>query len=343
MFCLFVATVISLADPVTELLDFPTKELHAATLAQTKSGALVLACYAGTEEGHEDCRVWFRRFDGKKWSPAEQISDEERSYNPVLFQPRKEGAPLLLYYKAKGTPYTWKGYAKTSTDDGVTWSKPKPLPGSGDAYFEATGSRFVGPTKNKPLELPDGTLLLGSSMETKNKWYVHIERTKDYFLNFDKQGPFPVEGMSGLGPIQPAFLVHSPDYKSLQMITRVNVHGNSATSWSSDKGGSWTPIKYFDEEVGGSGIDAITLKDDKGHLIAGSLNYERRNAIGIWYSKDGKSWKRVQTLDKDNRVEYPSLLQTADGKVHIVYTHRRTRVRHTVFNVEDLLPKPDVK
>jgi hypothetical protein len=51
-------------------------------------------------------------------------------------------------------PSNWKGYLKRSSDDGQTWGEQEYL-----------GKGIVGPAKNKPVELADGTLLAGTSDE----------------------------------------------------------------------------------------------------------------------------------------------------------------------------------
>src|SRR5215510_677108 len=87
------------------------------------------------------------------------------TWNPVLFQP-KEG-PLLLFYKVGPSPDKWWGMLTKSTDGGETWSKPKRLP-----------EGYIGPVKNKPVQLDDGMLICPSSTED-NGWRLHLEFTPD--------------------------------------------------------------------------------------------------------------------------------------------------------------------
>ena len=55
-----------------------------------------------------------------------------------------------------------------------TWSRPKKL-------FEG----FYGPIRNKPIELADGTILAGSSVESSG-WLVQMERTKNVVREWTK-------------------------------------------------------------------------------------------------------------------------------------------------------------
>ena len=54
-----------------------------------------------------------------------------------------------------GTSFTsWRGYFMRSSDEGKTWGSEEALP-----------FPVVGPSKNKPLELEDGTIIVGTSDE----------------------------------------------------------------------------------------------------------------------------------------------------------------------------------
>ena len=74
-------------------------------------------------------------------------------WNPVLFD--VPGAGLMLFYKVGPSPQTWWGMVRTSRDSGRTWSEARRLPDG-----------ILGPIKNKPVRLADGTLVAGSSTET---------------------------------------------------------------------------------------------------------------------------------------------------------------------------------
>src|SRR5260221_6747618 len=158
---------------IFEAAPFPS--CHASTIVETKSG-LAAAWFGGTKEGAPDVGIWLaRQLDGKWTAPIEAANgvreDRQRfaCFNPVLFQPKS--GPLLLFYKAGGHPNGWAGFLKTSSDDGATWTSATQLPDG-----------FVGPVKNKPVQMPDGSLLCGSSIETPEKpsrWRVQMERTAD--------------------------------------------------------------------------------------------------------------------------------------------------------------------
>src|SRR5215467_5931517 len=152
------------AEFIYEQAPFPS--CHASTIAETKSG-LVAAWFGGTQEKNPDVGIWVSRRERRGWSKLVEVANgiqvDGRRYpcwNPVLFQP--VNGPLLLFYKVGPSPSEWWGMLTRSTDEGVTWAKPTRL---------ADG--ILGPIKNKPIQLRDGSILCGSSTENDG-WHVHI-------------------------------------------------------------------------------------------------------------------------------------------------------------------------
>src|SRR4029079_10284968 len=151
---------------VFERAPFPSA--HASTIVETRSG-LVSAWFGGTKERDPDVGIWVSRYDGSQWSAPVEVAngvqpDGKRlpCWNPVLFQPT--GGPLVLFYKVGPSPDTWWGLARTSTDEGRTWSPAIRLPDG-----------MLGPIPAKPIAVSKGTLLAGSSTENDG-WVVHMER-----------------------------------------------------------------------------------------------------------------------------------------------------------------------
>ena len=47
----------------------------------------------------------------------------------------------------------------------------------------------------------------------------------------------------------------------------------------------------------------------------------------------GKTWGRHLSLESNpGEYSYPSVLQTADGLIHVTYTYRRYSIKHVEFN-----------
>lgn len=310
----------------------PFPSCHASTLAQLKGGGLVVAFFGGSDEGEKDVGIWLSRQNaaGGAWSApvevAKGVTGNERfpCWNPVLVQPAK--GPLLLFYKVGPRPSAWWGMLITSEDGGKTWSKPMRLPDG-----------ILGPVKNKPVQLADGTLVCGSSTESDDErdvWVVHMERTSDLGQTWQKSPPLN-DGVK-LAAIQPGVLSH-PGGK-LQILCRTK-QGKVAEAWSDDGGKTWQPLKLVEALPNpDSGIDAVTLKDGRAVLVH---NHTRRGRtpLNVSVSQDGKTWKAALVLETEpGEYSYPAVIQTADGKVHITYTWHRKKIRHAVIDPAAIVP-----
>lgn len=302
----------------------PFPSSHASTIAETPGG-LVAAWFGGSDEGEADVGIWLSRKDaaGGAWSaPAEVatgVSPNGRRHpcwNPVLFQ--QPGGALLLFYKVGPTPREWWGMLITSADGGKTWTRPTRLPDG-----------FLGPVKNKPVLLPDGTLLCGSSTE-HDGWRIHVERTRDGGRTWEKT--MSLNDPKELPAIQPTILTHSAgDARRLQMLCRTR-QGHVAESWSEDDGKTWSPLQLGSLPNPNSGVDAVTLADGRALLVYNHTRFDR-SPLNVAVSADGKAWKAGPVLESEpGEYSYPAVIQSSDGKVHITYTWRRKRIRHVVLD-----------
>lgn len=297
----------------------PFEQCHASTIAES-TGGLVVAWFGGTEEGDRDVGIWLSRREGETWTRpvevAEGTEDGESRYpcwNPVLFQPEEK--PLLLFYKVGPNPRQWWGRVKTSADGGRTWSESRRLP-----------QGILGPVKNKPVMLGDGTLLCGSSTE-HDGWRVHFERTRDLGRNWKSTGPVP--DAKEFAAIQPTILEHPEGV--LQALCRSRQRRITET-WSKDGGRSWSSMKASRLPNPNSGIDAVTLSDGR-HLLVYNHTERGRSPLNVAVSRDGKAWKPAVTLETESgEFSYPAVIQTADGRVHVTYTWKRRRIRHVVLD-----------
>jgi len=301
----------------------PFPSCHASTIVQTK-GVLVAAWFGGTDEKNPDVGIWVSRYDKRGWSKVVEVANGVQQpdlrypcWNPVLFQP--ERGPLLLFYKVGPSPSTWWGMLTTSTDGGATWSKPTRLPDG-----------ILGPIKNKPVQLRDGSILCGSSTEHAG-WRVHMERTSDLGKTWQKTEP--LNDRNEFGAIQPAILVHPSG--AIQILCRSR-QGKITESWSSDGGKTWSAMKVTSLPNPSAGIDAVALRDGRA-LVVYNHTTRGRSPLNIAVSSDGKIWKAALTLeDQPGEYSYPAVIQTGDGLVHVTYTWKRKLIKHVVIDPKKL-------
>lgn len=312
----------------------PYPQAHASTLVELADGTLAAAWFGGSGEGQRDVRIWFTRRGPRGWEKPVAVADgrsgEQRfpTWNPVLFQPR--GAPLHLFYKVGANPRDWWGMLITSTDGGRHWSAPRRLPDG-----------VLGPIKNKPVAMPDGSWLSPSSREEgtpeHNRWFVRMERSSDRGATW--QALPPIASPMGIEAIQPSVLTFADGRTEIVARTR---QGALAASWSSDMGRHWSPMAAIDLPNPNAGTDAVTLADGRQLLIYNhSAHWPDRPGDGprwplnIALSDDGIRWRKVATLEDrplPDGYAYPAVIQTRDGLVHISYTWNRTRIRHVVVD-----------
>jgi predicted neuraminidase len=190
----------------------------------------------------------------------------------------------------------------------------------------------LGPIKNKPVRLADGTIVSGSSTETTTKpsvWRVHFERSEDRGKTWTIVRPPP--GTSGPEPdaIQPSILVHADG--RLQAVGRTRAQRVFET-WSSDGGRTWTPLALTSLPNPSAGTDAMTLSDGR-HLIVYNHTTQGRSPLNVALSRDGRTWGAPFALETEpGEYSYPAVIQTSDGLVHITYTWKRERIKHVVID-----------
>jgi len=337
----------------------PFASCHASTVAQLPTG-LVAAWFGGTDEGEPDVGIWISRQVRSQWTVPVEVANgiqytsvqgvhRHPCWNPVLYytgDSRKAGSGtkksglgksglgnLLLFYKVGPNPRQWWGMLTMSNDGGKTWDQPRRLP-----------EGIVGPVKNKPIMLPGGDLLCGSSTESKG-WRVHLERTSDLGKTWQRIGPLHGQKTSEHEneAIQPSILTYAEG--QLQLLCRNrNGRGHLLEAWSKDQGATWSDLGETILPNPNAGTDAVTLADGRqllvyNHTHRGSSFPSGRNMLNIAVSRDGAHWQAALLLERQpGEYSYPAVIQTTDGLVHITYTWKRKKIRHVV--VDPTLLKP---
>ncbi|KAK0360112.1 hypothetical protein LTR94_028589, partial [Friedmanniomyces endolithicus] len=159
----------------------PYPQAHASSLVALQDHGIGASWFGGTHEKNPDVCIWFSRCDDGVWAEPIQVADgvqadgsRHPTWNPVLFQP--VGSDLLLFYKVGPDPFSWWGMVTRSADGGRSWSRAERLP-----------EGVLGPIKNKPVQLADGTWVSPSSTEAGEgmgsaagaNWRLHFEISAD--------------------------------------------------------------------------------------------------------------------------------------------------------------------
>jgi predicted neuraminidase len=313
----------------------PFARCHASTIAETQHG-LVAAWFGGTKESQPDVSIWLSRRGLNGWSPSEKVANgselssrQVACWNPVLFQPKS--GPLMLFYKVGDDEPVWWGEYKTSSNGGKTWSKPIRLPDG-----------ILGPIKNKPIQLPDDSILSPSSIEhysgryrRKEVWQVHLELSDDMGETWQKIGP--LNDGRDFNVIQPSILIY-PN-RRMQILCRSEHAGRIYQTWSNDMGKTWSKMTPTELPNPDAGIDAVMLKDGRALLVYNHSTSKGRDrkVLNVAISNNGKKWYAALVLENQRgEYSYPAVIQTSDGLVHVTYTWKRKRIKHVVLDPERL-------
>ena len=308
----------------------PFRQCHASTLVEGKKGKFLVACFGGSQESQPDVAIWLAGFDKHGASAPQRVADGVVSdslrypaWNPVLFQVR--GGDLLLFYKVGPNPREWWGLVKSSADGGHTWSAARRLPPS-----------VLGPIKNKPVQLANGTILAPSSVEQADgRWKIHLEKSTDQGRTWQI---IPVGDDSPLDVIQPSILTYPGN--RLQLLCR-SKQGRIVQAWSTDGGATWSPLSQTTLLNPNSGTDAVTLKKGTQLLVynpalPGKEWFNGRSQLRVAASDDGLVWHDVATLENGTTEEYsyPAIVEARNGEVHITYTYNRQNIKHVVLRTQ---------
>jgi predicted neuraminidase len=79
----------------------------------------------------------------------------------------------------------------------------------------------------------------------------------------------------------------------------------------------------------------VTMSDGRHLLVYNPVrgSWAARTPLHAAVSDDGKTWKLALVLENGpGEYSYPSVMQTGDGLVHVVYTYRRQSIKHVVLD-----------
>lgn len=150
------------------------------------------------------------------------------------------------------------------------------------------------------------------------------------------------KGGPGFDAIQPSVLFHREG--KLQALSR-SCEGVVVQTWSRDGGKSWSAQTATELPNPSSGTDAVTLADGRQLIVYNPTAHRAEEPNGDRYplavavSDDGLAWRRVVTLETEPckaGYAYPAVIQSADGLVHITYTHDRQLIKHVVLDPSKL-------
>jgi hypothetical protein len=168
-----------------------------------------------------------------------------------------------------------------------------------------------------PTVLPSGRWLLPLYSDTFSCSIISISD--------DRGGTWHASTpLIGWGSIQPS-LVAKKDGTIVAFMRDNGPFKRIRMSTSHDNGETWSPVTSSPLPNPGAGIEAISLQSGKWALIHNDLTAQRYSLAVALSDDEGTSWKWTRHVvvdpERKRKFHYPSIIQTADGMIHVTYTH----------------------
>ncbi len=334
------------------------KTAHAPSLIETADGGLLCAWFAGSFEGSGDISVVVSKLDPVEqvWSVPETVSRgvDRSEQNPAFFR-SPEGSIWLIYTSQlsrqegkDNMQFTSIIMVQKSNDEGQTWGEPEVL-------FSEEGTF----SRQEIQILSNGRWLFATWLCEDSAEGLTNDPTE--FRISDDQGQTwkKVRMPESNGRVHANVVEVQPGHLVAFMRSRFADYIYSSKSL--DYGDTWSVPQKTVLPNNNASISAIKLQTGE-IALAYNVNAARnpefgkvawpglRNPVAVSISEDfGQTWPIGRVFEaaegfigaenKTNNAqyEYPTLYQTKDGLMHLVYAYKnRMCVKYVRFSVDDV-------
>ncbi|MBS1252078.1 MAG: Sialidase [Anaerolineales bacterium] len=311
---------------------------HCATLTELPDGSLLAAWFGGSFETAPDVVILASEYDPVRgdWSPPRLIAEVPgHSLGQPVFLVRPDGELWLFFVvimgggEAPSPPASssrnlmppladWTSaqpHWQRSLDGGRTWESPEQL-------MDYAGLMF----RSRPLILPDRIIL---PVYDENTWESRMLISDDDGRSWRLTEPI----VTSPGNIHPCLAPLSDG----RLLAYLRTGGEGGFIWrteSADGGETWATPRPTSLVNPNSGLDLLRLQS--GRLVLAFNNSDRyRTPLCVALAEEDEVWQWWRTLEDEHaEFSYPTLLQTEDGTIHIVYTYKREHIHHAYFTAE---------
>ncbi|MBR3385755.1 MAG: exo-alpha-sialidase [Atopobiaceae bacterium] len=337
----------------------PWTTAHGPGLLETPAGTILCCWFAGTYEGDTDINIVVSRLEkgADQWSEPTYISTDTdfSDQNPSLFL-NPNGEIWCMYTSQLGRQpgkdnmqYTSVVKKQVSTDDGLTWSEPEvvlPEPGT----FARQAIQI----------LSNGRWIYGLWLCSDSE--SGLAGDPSAFAISDDQGATwrRVDMPNSSGRVHPSMVELEPGH--IVAFMRSREADFIYRSESFDYGDTWTEPKPTVLPNNNSGIGVTKLASGRvaviyNHNSAPSTYGKKgawpalRNPVSIALTEDGGlTFPLIRHVERgegyvgdenkfnNRQYEYPTIIQAADGMIHVAYAYQTRRgVKWITLSEEDIL------
>jgi len=345
------------------------KHTHGSSIVSLPNGDFLCAWYMGSgERNADDVKIMGARLQKgvKAWSEPFIMADTYNlpDCNPVLFlnskgklflvwiavQANRWEYSILRYktstdYSKSGAPvWNWQDNILLKPDDSFAAEvilKFKDLPenkagwsgyapGYDNMIIEASSDirkRSIGwMTRIKPLVLNNGRILLPLYSDGYNMSMIAI--SEDDGDTWHSSLP-----IVGRGNVQPALALKKDGNIAAYMRDNGDAPARVQISESSNKGERWSAAVKT-EIPNTASVELLVLHNGKWAFVGNDIEGGRYR-LSLYISDDeGKTWKWKSYIENEQpgkgSFSYPSLIQTADGLLHITYSYQLEKSGETI-------------
>jgi predicted neuraminidase len=314
---------------------------HPAAIEELPNGDLYIVYYGGEGEYDGDTAVFGSRRPKRSnaWSAPKRIADTpDRSEGNAVIWHEPGGVTWLFYVVRYGV--TWSDSIikyKYSTDNAKTWTDSEILSFEKGMMVRSQPIQLIGGDILLPIYHetghdkesvgPDSASLFARRNKTSNEWSftkkIHsrigniqpsvVQCDANYLLAFCRRG-------GGYGPMPDGFIVKTESH---------------------DGGLTWSPGVDTEFPNPNSAVDLIRMRNGHLVLIYNDNSEGERMPLTLRVSMDnGKTWPHVRNIvnKPGDTAAYPFIIETADGRIHGVYTsEERTVINHFTLEESDII------
>ncbi len=313
--------------------------VHVASLCEMPGGKFVAAWYGGTREGAKDVAIFLSFLDPRKegsWTEPEVVVDRisaskelyryiKKVGNPVVFSDPMDRLWMIFVTIPFGGWSCSSLNVKISNDGGDTWTDTTRL----------TLSPFLNISelvRNNPVLLRDGRFGVPIYHEFIGYFpeilWIKVKKGQDACIEYGK-----TRIIGGRDYIQPAIAV-SNELSACAFYRCRSEKRKVGMGTTVDGGATWSAARKLEQANPDASLDVVTLSDGR-FLMAYNDSFNKRENLKLALSNDrGKTWQAVATLENSpgHEFSYPYMIKSRSGDVHLVYTWKRKRIKHVVFN-----------
>jgi predicted neuraminidase len=366
------------------------QHVHSSSIVELPNGDLFAVYYRGSGERRaDDVRLEGARLakGGYAWSAPFPVADTPGfpDCNPIAFVDARgrlwaiwpaivdnNWESAILRYRVAPT-VGWTAGAPPWNDGGIILLKPDTLQPKLEPFAKAALDssllpspdraevvRFMGRLSDKLYnrlgwmprthvrQLPSGRLLLPLYSDTYNVGLVVV--SDDGGASWRSGDP-----IVSLGGVQPSLVRRNDGTIVAYMRDNGPPPQRVIVAESNDEGLTWTMGRDSDIPNPGSSLEVIALRDGSWLMVLNDTENGRAR-LAAWLSTDeGRTWPHRRAIEDTpgGSYSYPSVIQTADGLIHVSYSHvepapaeggkRREAIKHATFDAAWVSQTPETK